>query len=313
MKDIYNTLAKYLSGEASSEEAALIQQYKQNNSQEYYRLQALWQQNQKIKLTEFDTSQGWLKVQQGATSLNKNGGGGNLLKVVAIAAILLLGLLGAYYLLRQDRTVPVQMAEVLGTEQGQKVSLDDGSMVYLNKGAKLSYPETFDADIRELQLTGEAFFEVHRDPKRPFIVHTPHSDIEVLGTSFNINTDSDETKVAVTTGKVRVENIESEESSVLIKDQSATVTNKELAVFRTVDTNYLAWKTGKFNFENTGLSQVLADLESFYGDKLKLVGDNATCLFTSTFDNRDIKEIAEIIQLSCGLELTEKNGSYELH
>ena len=311
MTEIYNTLAKYFSGEANEQETALVQKYKQNNSTEFAQLKALWTERQKVRLSEFNTAAGWQKVQDVANA-SKNTHSRGWLKIAALASLLLVGIAGVYYLLHQPPTT-MHMVEVIGKKPGDKVELMDGTIVYLNQGAKLSYPKTFDSGSRELNLGGEAFFEVKRDTKRPFIVHTSNSKVEVLGTSFNVDADEDKTEVAVATGKVSVENIVNQKSSILTPDQSATVTDNEVTVFRTVDSNYLAWKTGVFKFENTGLPQVIHELKEFYGDKIQLSDDKASCSFTSSFDNLTLDEIVEIIQLSCGLEMKEKNGSYELY
>jgi len=304
----YTTLAKFLSGEASKEEAALVQQYKKTDPEEYDRLEALWGQKS-IKLNQFDSTEAWQKVERGASGAKPQSG--RTSKLIALVTALLL-VLGALYfmVLKEDSK---EIVKVRAMAQGQQVELNDGSIVTMNQGATLSYPKSFRSDLRELHLEGEAFFEVERDESRPFVVHTTHSTVEVLGTSFNIDAEEAETKVEVATGKVRVAHETSQETAILTKNESVTLTPSKLSVDKSADPNFMAWKTGVFRFANASPSQVIADLQTYYGKKISLKNPNASCSFTSTFDNRSLKEIAEIIQLSCDLKLTEKNGSYELY
>ena len=93
------------------------------------------------------------------------------------------------------------------TERGQKatITLSDGSTVRLNSESSITYPESFAEEIRELELVGEAFFDIKKDQDRPFIVSSHKIETTVLGTSFNINAyDSTAVSVALVSGKVKV-------------------------------------------------------------------------------------------------------------
>ena len=106
---------------------------------------------------------------------------------------------------------------------------------------------------------------------------------------------------------------QSEQASVLIANQSARIAAGEVDVFPTQDKNYLAWKTGVFHFERTPIDQVVRDLNSYYDHKITLSDSTSTCLFSSSFQQQGLKEIMEIIQLSCGLKLKQKHENYELY
>ena len=90
----------------------------------------------------------------------------------------------------------------------RNVILPDGSSVLLNRHSSLSYPKRFKSDNREVQLTGEAYFEVSKDQKHPFIVQTEHINVQVLGTHFNVDAyrNSPEVKTTLLTGSVAVSN-----------------------------------------------------------------------------------------------------------
>jgi len=310
MSDIYNILSKHFAGETSAEEELLIQQFKLDNPEEYETLHTFWT-TKGVNLSEFDTNQAWQKVAQKAQRPKRVFLLPNVRKVAAAAAIFILAMTGIYFY--NNPTSSSEVVQITATSQQDKVELDDGTIVYLNKEASLSFPEKFAAHKREVTLQGEAFFEVTKDSKRPFIVHTNHSDIEVLGTSFNINTLEKKTEISVTTGKVQVQSTLNNKTSTLTANQSANVTKQNLEVFPTKNNNYLSWKTGIFHFDESTLQQVVKDLNTYYENRIILSKKDADCLFSSTFKQRDLKEIMEIIQLSCGLQLIKNNKNYELH
>ena len=202
MSDIHNILSKHFDGESTPEEELLVQQFKHEHPEEYHRLQAFWAKRN-IQLIDFDTSQAWQQVEGKAQQPKRKRMYVYLRRTASVAAVFLLMALGYYVF-----TPPAnnQIWHELSTQQlKDTIELADGSVVYLNQQASFSYPQTFEPDKREVRLEGEAFFEVAKDAQRPFIINTTHADIRVLGTSFNINTDADQTEVSVTTGKVSVQ------------------------------------------------------------------------------------------------------------
>lgn len=310
MSDINNILSKHFAGEATPNEEVLAQQFKRKNPEEYKALQAFWAP-QKSDLAKFDTSEGWKAVTKKTTAPKRVLMYTYLRRAASIAAVFLLAIVGVYMFSNQN--VSSELITVIAKAQNEKVALADGSIVYLNKDATLSYPEVFNSNKRELTLNGEAFFEVAKDATRPFIVHTTHSDVAVLGTSFNVHAESNQTEVSVTTGKVKVQSLNREESTILIPNQSATVNEEGLDTYPTSNKNYMAWKTGVFYFEKTTLNDVVSDLNSYYSPKIILENLDTDCQFSSTFQQKELTEIIEIIQLSCGLQLRQKNGNYELY
>lgn len=310
MSHIYNVLSKHFAGETTPDEELLVEKFKVENPQEYRTLQSFWREK-RINLSQFDTKQGWQKVVQKAKRPKRVFLYLQLRRVAAVAAIFVVAMVGAY-LLHKHPSASTELLTKAAVNQNDKIELEDGSIVYLNQHASLSFSKKFDTNIREVTLEGEAFFEIAKDATRPFIVHTIHSDVEVLGTSFNINTIDNQTEISVATGKVKVQSLHSNEASVLIPNQSVRVTHQKMETFDTTNQNYLAWKTGKFHFDKTTLQQVIKDLNSYYGDKITLSKKDADCLFSSSFNQRELIEIIEIIQLSCELQLQQKNETYEL-
>lgn len=310
MVDIYTLLSKYFDGEASLEEEKLIQQFKADNPEEFSTLQSFWKKKE-LKVKEFDTYKAWNKITK-KTPAPKRVLLYPYLKYAASVAAVVLLLIGGLYLFNEQQ-LKSSIVNLSTQDQQQEITLEDGSIVYLNTNATLSYPEKFSSTDRIVTLTGEAFFDVAKDATRPFIINTNHSEVKVLGTSFNINTVSDHTEITVATGRVEVNSLVSKESSVLLPEQTALVSNSSFEVIPTENTNYLAWKTGVFEFNKTPIQQVVEDLNSYYENKIILSKLDTDCLFTSTFDQRELQEIIEIIQLSCHLQLQQKNTNYELY
>ena len=181
------------------------------------------------------------------------------------------------------------------------ISLPDGTRIKLNSASTIVFPEEFSGDIRQVSLTGEAFFDVAEGPSRPFIIHTGRFSTTVLGTSFNISAypSAGEIKVAVLTGKVFVENREG-----LDGENSLTVTRQEMAVFSKAsgDLNkqpydYLkeiAWKDSIIHFENADFEQIIEKLTKWYGVTFvinKYIVSQKD--YTATYEHKSLETVLE--------------------
>lgn len=144
--------------------------------------------------------------------------------------------------------------------------LSDGTKVYLNSASDLHYPVAFSGDVREVQLNGEAYFEVAKDASRPFIVRTNDISIQVLGTSFNVKAYPQQEVVATTleTGSVRVVCGETE---CLMEPGTQFVFHKasKESEYNKVDTEmYTSWKDGYYYFEKMKLEEIMNTLALWY-------------------------------------------------
>ena len=145
--------------------------------------------------------------------------------------------------------------------------LPDGSKVWLNAASSIRYPTTFTNKERNVEITGEAYFEVAQNKSIPFIVKMDNeTEVEVLGTQFNINSYENEERISTTLleGSVRIKNREG--SIVLSPGQQANVTGSEkIKVFNKVNLEkVMAWKNGVFNFQDASLQEVMRQLERWY-------------------------------------------------
>lgn len=146
------------------------------------------------------------------------------------------------------------------------VTLPDGSKVILNAMSELKYPVNFTGKDRKVELKGEGYFEVAKDASHPFKVKLNESEIEVLGTHFNV---SSYEKTAVTTlleGSVKVSNTKS--SSILVPGKRALSNSGSIRISNGNIEKAMAWVKGEFYFDNDGIASTLTDISRWYDVKL---------------------------------------------
>lgn len=148
-----------------------------------------------------------------------------------------------------------------------KVRLADGTLVYLNSATRMKYPVKFDEKERKVYLSGEAYFEVTKDPKRPFFVEMEGVEVRVYGTSFNINThQKGNIQTVLVKGSIGVKVLASGMESVITPGQMAEFKQGNAKV-DVKDVNvavYTDWKDGIFRFENQRLEDILTVLSNWY-------------------------------------------------
>lgn len=143
------------------------------------------------------------------------------------------------------------------------VILPDGSQVWLNASSSLRFPTVFTGNVRQVVLTGECYFEVARNPEKPFIVQARKTRIEVLGTHFNVMAYADEgnTRTTLLEGAVKVGNGTS--TKTIVPGQQASV-GAQVDVLPVNTEEVVAWKNGFFQFENEDLGTILRQLARWY-------------------------------------------------
>lgn len=183
-----------------------------------------------------------------------------------------------------------------------RVTLVDGTIVWLNASSSLRYPTIFDGRERKVQLTGEAYFEVAKDPKMPFRIINNGQVTEVLGTHFNINSYPDEpgTTTTLLEGSVKVLNPKSD-AVVLLKpgQQSSSDASGEIKVANVNPEQFVAWKDGKFIFANANIESIMRQVSRWYNVEIVYKGDASKEKFggrTSRFAN--VAELLEILELT---------------
>jgi ferric-dicitrate binding protein FerR (iron transport regulator) len=190
--------------------------------------------------------------------------------------------------------------------RGQKslITLADGTKVYLNSGSSITYPETFEDDRREIILSGEAFFEVTEDKKRPLTVRTGDLVTRVLGTSFNVEAfPEQDIKVTVLTGKVQVQAGKVESSAdinrlVLEPNEQAIYNEHSQLERRAVNGgNAIAWKSNTLYFDDHTIEEVATALERWYNVKITFENDNIRlCRINGQYKDMELQNVLKSIQ-----------------
>jgi ferric-dicitrate binding protein FerR (iron transport regulator) len=193
----------------------------------------------------------------------------------------------------------------------QCITLPDGSKVLLHKTARLEYKQGFSNSLREVTLQGEAYFDIHSDP-RPFIVHTGAIRTTVLGTAFNINTDNEhKIVITVTRGKVKVENGHGQYSILQRNEQLAVAdTSTRLQKLQVDATKSLTWKKTYLLFNDVPMREAMDELAQRY--HLTVVYSNpaaASCPVTASFiSGESLDQMINVLSKINNMEYTIDHG-----
>ncbi len=212
------------------------------------------------------------------------------LQIVSVAAILILVLLsgGALTYIFSDHKMKSEEL-VFETPRGQKsiVKLPDGSFVRLNAKSRLVY-HSFSSTYRQVELRGEAFFQIVHNERAPFVVKTDECEVEVLGTTFNVMAYDEfgRKEITLISGAV---NVHTETGQQILKPGEALILKEHKAQIIEADTSQASgWIENKFNFRNIPLSELIKRLENWYD--VDITYDNPTgreVNFTGTFKNEE--------------------------
>lgn len=229
------------------------------------------------------------------------------LRYAMAAAILIILTLGGYgvfnTVFKRQNTEAAMAVANNPTGKNMLIVLPDNSKVWLGAGSTLNYPKQFDGDTRELSLSGEAFFDVTKNPDKPFIIRTGEIYTKVLGTSFKIEAfEGSAPVVSVSTGKVRVEREyegKVKELAVLVPGEQVTWNPREkTAVRAAVDTaEVLEWKDGKQTFNDVSLQEIATVLERWYDMEITISDAELKemHLYTSLTNGTPIEKIMEVL------------------
>ncbi len=229
--------------------------------------------------------------------------------ILRAAAILVLPILASlitytYISVNESNTVIVQSYVPKG--EMKFIELSDGSKVWINSESYLSYPKEFESDKRIVNLTGEAFFEVAKDAKKPFIVQTSNMNIEVLGTKFNVNAYPDliEVKTTLQEGRVKIDVLNgksdndfflSPNEELLFNTATGSISKNEVDA-----SEAFAWSKGVLNFNSVPLSDVFRQIEKKYDTRIvfspseEMKGKRLTVKFEN---NESVNDVFDILQL----------------
>lgn len=237
------------------------------------------------------------------------------IKVAAIAASLLIAiLLGKLLLDKSASDLPV-FIDYAAAETNLTKVLEDDSQVVLSENSVLSVPERFSENRRMVRLDGKAFFEVSEEPDRPFVVECREIMIRVIGTSFEVETNSEanSVRVAVVNGTVLVEHNTSGIEKTLQQNDQVIFSQEGFIVEETKkqDENLLSWKTGILTFNNIQMSEVAHTLSDFYGTVITFEDERLENEFiTLTINNQPLDEVQKTLEIILDATIVEADGEW---
>lgn len=181
----------------------------------------------------------------------------------------------------------------------QQLLLADGSEIWLNVASSIIYPVAFAGNERQVEISGEAYFEVARDEAKPFFVKKQGSDIEikVLGTQFNVNAYDDEEilKVTLLDGSVQVS--EGELVRMLKPGQQAQVRQNDIRIAEKTDIDgVMAWKDGKFRFAGANIETIMRQASKWYDVEVVFESKPKDKFVANISRNASVSELLEILE-----------------
>lgn len=323
---IQELLTRHLTGEASQAESARLEQWRQahpDNEQAFQKLKGVLERadrhlyDRANRLSSIDVDLEWKSFESRVAAsrdnvrvLNTSGSQQNWLRIAAAVLLLITAGWALNYFV-SNRTIMVQAGEV-----AQTVQLPDGSSVTLNRQASLAYKNSFGENHRELELSGEAFFDVARNEALPFRISVGQAVVQVLGTSFNVREDkvSETVEVVVATGKVSLAGSTGKEVKLIAGERGLfDRRSDQLQQSANADVNFLSWKTRKLEFVDSDLTSVVATLNRTYGVNITIAAPvSPSCIVTVAFDGQSLDSVLKVLEETLQLTIRRNGATIEI-
>jgi transmembrane sensor len=317
LDDMDDLIGKMLAGEATPEECARVESWKDEseaNRKYTEHLRTIFEKSASSTVqVQFDTDAAWRSVKSKINrskefNLSQNqkprfGFGWRIAAGVVFA-------LGLGYLGYQWSNPVVETFSVVSETDILRDSLPDGSFAILNKKSELNYEYSSGNRTRRVKLKGEAYFSVRHEKEKPFVIETDEVFIRDIGTEFNVNAypDKDTIEIVVTAGEVQFYTLR--DSGLVLKAGEKGIYSKRTKQFyrlKSTDLNELAYKTKIFRFNNTEMTAVVKLLNEVYNSKIKLVSTAIyKCRLTVNFSEDNLETIVEVIAETMGFTISHK-------
>lgn len=311
---ILELMSRVLSGEAEpSAQAALDKALTEDASllARYKLMQQFWNEHETVSPAAVEEALqqalGRLQLVQTTPVVMpaKNGSIHRLWKRSLVAAVIVLvaGCIGYWYVARENGNTAQASLLEKNNARGTKsiMVLPDGSKIWLNADSKVKYPPSFTGHLREVYLSGEAFFEVTKNPQKPFVIHLNKGTVRVLGTSFNIRAYENEKVIetSVATGRVafipdRSTRIQQPDTIFITPNNKVryTLNDNQVKVEPTAAAEDKAWTEGKLIFKALTLEEIAIELERNFGKKVVFVDEEPKHYrLTGAFENNSLEDI----------------------
>jgi len=232
-----------------------------------------------------------------------------LVRALRVAAVFVILAIGSYFL--YPYLGKVENRILTASNEIKKASLPDGTKVTLSPGSTIMYPSRFKEEKRKIKLEGEAYFEVRHDESQPFLIAAGNISVEVLGTSFYVNTNApgNTVEVKVTTGKVAVYYSDKPENKIILtagENTSLSKTENELPATE----NMLPSVSEKIEFVDQPLSKIVTRLNNIYNADIRLASENlGNCRMTAAFENQSLASVLNVISSTLDVQISRKGNS----
>jgi ferric-dicitrate binding protein FerR (iron transport regulator) len=315
LKFIDDTLAaKFLAGEASPEEAIIVNEWIEasvENKVYFKKLEEAWsldvKNNQPIVKQE-----AWQSLQANLAKNESNGFGFYPHKIAAAILIVMMTCAGIYFYTLQNTKSELAWNVKQTTDEVASLNLADGTSITMNRKSRLKWSKQYSKTAREVSLDGEAFFDVAHNPTKPFIISTDEIKIKVLGTSFNVwhDYDHEEIKTNVARGKVMMYDAN---KSIVIGAGMTGVYHKhtkEFTITKSQNQNAIGYINHSLTFSNATINEITVELSKSYGVKFVFENEKlGNCRLTTQYKNKSLSFILNIIEESLNIKYNIKGDT----
>ncbi|MES2517223.1 MAG: FecR domain-containing protein [Bacteroidota bacterium] len=321
---IDDLLAKYLADETDTHESDTVSEWiiaSEDNQKTFEHSKLIWDSVKEAKNQQsVDVDTAWKKLNIGKKTavelsdfeeirpVKQLNWVTNFLKIAAVLVVLF----GLWFVAARQFITPQNdvLTFKTGNQSIEKI-LPDGTKILLSKNSTITFPLKFEGNTREINLTGEGFFEVHHDATHPFIIHTQGADVRVLGTSFNVLAYNAQVQVVVKTGRVQFS--KNSNKVILDKGQKAeilanvdTIIKSEVSDFEVV----IKEKVNSFVFEKKSLGEVASILSEKFGQPIIFSQEKIkNCKLTASFENEKLENIIVVIGETFNLKVQKQGDS----
>lgn len=318
-------IKKYLSGKSSEEEQKNLLQWirREENLNEFQRIKQEWTTEVRKETMPSEFAQDWKaiqskmmaqlqqEVQQKQRTLNFFRYAAIFMVLIAVPALL--------YIFSQNQPAAPLVYTTVAADYGQisKAILPDSSVVWVNSGSSIKYNNQFSASNRNIELEGEAFFEVTRNADLPLIVSNSDLKVKVLGTEFSVSAYPEEPNIHVILEKGKVELTSASNTRFrqeMKPGEMATFSKikKELALTAVNTSLYTSWKDGLINIYNLPLSELVIKLEKRFNQKFLVDEQIKDVPYTFTIKNEDLSSVLSLMEKITPVQAIQREHVIEL-
>jgi ferric-dicitrate binding protein FerR (iron transport regulator) len=318
-RELEELLPGYLSGELPDKDRAMIDEWRMESQEN----ESLFQESLKAweaisllhEMEQFNSFEALKKIN---TRISNQKTTNWWIGIQRVAAILLLPLLvysgyisirNSYLKQQQEEHVVMQ---TISSRQGMVTQFDlaDGTKVWLNSGSSIQFPTSFTGAMREVKVSGEAFFKVAKNEKQPFRVQAKELHVEVLGTSFNVVSYDDEqqSEVVLVEGKVKLStetNQVKTDLGTMYPGQRAVYVNdtEKVEAADVAVEKYIAWRDGNLIFRDDPMEDVAKRLSRWFNVEF-VINDSEikSYAYKATFRNENLTQVLNLLKLSAPID-----------